>query len=193
MSREKSIILIHIHSPRPLSFFFIAFLLRGKTSPECRAGIWTRDCHTACASALPTEPRCTLTVPRCTLLSHAAPYWATLQPAEPRCTLLSHAAPLLCHAAPYWATLHPTEPRCTLPSQAAPYWVKLYPTEHRCTLLSHAAPYWATLYPTEPRCTITVPRCTLRFGLSVALKIWGEIFGSLTEVSDSLKVNSVAL
>ena len=32
------------------------------------------------ASALPTEPRCTLTEPRCILLTHAAPYFVTLHP-----------------------------------------------------------------------------------------------------------------
>ncbi len=72
------------------------------------------------ASALSTEPRCTLK-------SHAAPFWATLHPTEQRCTLLSHAAPWLSDAAPYWATLHPTEPRCTLLSHAAPYWATLHP------------------------------------------------------------------
>ncbi len=102
----------------------------------------------------------------CTLLSYAAPYWATLHPRELRCTPVSYAAPP-------WATLHPRELRCTLLSYAAPYWAtlhtksyaapfwaKLPPSELRCTLLSYALPFWATLHPTELRWTLIELRCT---------------------------------
>ncbi len=150
---------IHLHSPRPLSFVAIACCWERKTSLGCRAGIWIRACYTKSiqqASALPTEPRCTL-------LSQAAPFWAmlhsdwaTLHPIEPRYTLLSHAAP-------YWATQHSAEPRCTLLSHAAPCCATMHPaelcctltdpTEPRCSLLSHAAPFWTT-HPADPRCTL---------------------------------------
>ncbi len=42
---------------------------------------------------------------RCTLLSNAAPFWATLHPFEQHCTLLSNAGSS-------WATLHPPDYRC---------------------------------------------------------------------------------
>ncbi len=50
-----------------------------------------------------------LTEPRRTILSHAAPCWATPHHTEPCRTMLSHAAP-------YWATPHHTEPRRTINS-----------------------------------------------------------------------------
>ncbi len=103
---------------------------------------------------------------RCTLLSYAAPYWATLHPTKLCCIKLSYAAPnqswaapselsciLLSYAGPFWATLHPIwamlhpkmfatpwELRCTL-------WIN-------CALLSYAAPFWPTLHPTDLRLTL---------------------------------------
>jgi hypothetical protein len=112
VSRERSIILIHIHSPRPLSFFFIAFLLRGKNLP----GVPSRDLN----SGLPYTAG-----QRTTNWATLHPYCATLHPTEPRCTLLSHAAP-------YWATLYPTEPRCT-------YWAPLH---HYCSTLHPTRKIW---------------------------------------------------
>ncbi len=56
------------------------------------------------AGALSSELRCTHEELRCTLMSYAVLFWATLQrlhPSEVRSTLLSYAAP-------FWATLHPT-------------------------------------------------------------------------------------
>ncbi len=47
------------------------------------------------ASALPTEPHCTLSEPHCTLLSNTAPL-------KPHCTLLSHTAPW---TEPHWKTI----------------------------------------------------------------------------------------
>jgi hypothetical protein len=85
---------------------------------------------------LPTELRCTLpTELCCTLLStlHPAELSWTLHPTEIRCTLLSYAAP-------FWATLQPAELHCTLLSYAAPYWATQNPAELRCTLMSYAAP-----------------------------------------------------
>ncbi len=129
---------------RGLSPFLHCLFLRGKNlfGPTCELGPALQQ-----ASTLPTELRCTL-------LSYAAPYRATLHltelcftqnelrctPTEQRCTPLSYAAP-------YWATLHIIELRCTLLSYAALYWATLHLTELRCTLLSYTAPYWATLHP----------------------------------------------
>ncbi len=79
-----------------------------------------------------------LSEPCRTLLSHAAPFWATPHPnwgtphpTEPRHTLPSHAAPYLSQAAPYRATPLPTEQQRSLPIHAT-----LYNTE---PYLSHAA------------------------------------------------------
>ncbi len=77
-----------------------------------------------------------LTEPRGTLLSYAAPYWATLHLTVLRWT--------------HKAELRPIELRCTLLSYTQnPNWATMHPTELRWTLLSYAEPYWATLYPTE--------------------------------------------
>ncbi len=107
-----------------------------------------------------SEQCCTLLSHGGTLLSYAAPYWATLNP--------------LSSAASYWAKVHLaeihstiTELRCTLMSctlnptlrYAGPSWATLYPTELRCSLLSYAAPcelhYSLTELP-----SVLVPLCT---------------------------------
>ncbi len=94
-----------------------------------------------------------------TLMSYAAPYWATLHTTKLCCIQLSDAAPYLTcaahylnytlhplsFAAPFCATLHPSELRCTLRATLHPL-DKLRPFELCCTLLSYAAPYWATLH-----------------------------------------------
>jgi hypothetical protein len=82
----------------------------------------------------PSELRCTfwamlhLNEPRRTLLSYAAPYWATLhgihqaplRPFELRCTLLSYTAHPYELAHPNWASLHHAELRWALQSYAVP-------------------------------------------------------------------------
>ncbi len=76
----------------------------------------------------------------CSLLSYPLPScWTMLYPSELRCTLLSHGAL-------YWATI---ELRCTLLSHAEPFSVMLNPTELRWILLSYAVPYWDMLFSTE--------------------------------------------
>ncbi len=92
----------------------------------------------------PPELRCTfcamlyLIDPPGTLLSYAAPYWATLYPL--RC------------AARFWSKVHPAELHSTLTELR--YWTTLNPTELCLTLLSYAVLYWATLSSTELRSTM---------------------------------------
>ncbi len=69
---------IRRHSLKPLSISSSLVCSVGKASLWCRAENWTRACLTA---------------------NRRAANWATPHHAEPRRTILSHAAP-------YWATLH---------------------------------------------------------------------------------------
>ncbi len=128
-----------IHSPRPLSIPLLLVSSVGQTSLWCRAENELVQAFQQ-ADALLIEPRCTM-------LSHAAPWWATPHHTEPCHTIVSHPAP-------YWATSQLTEPRHTIQSHAAPYWATPHHTEPchmitepRCTILSHPAPYWAMPHP----------------------------------------------
>ncbi len=119
-----------IHSPSPLSISSLPVSSVGQNSLWCRAENRTRAClpasrrATNCATPHHTVPRRTITVPRRTMLCHAAPYCATPHHTVPRRTML-------CHAAPYCATPHHY---CATPHHAVP----------RRTILCHAAPCCAT-------------------------------------------------
>ncbi len=87
-----------------------------------------------------------------TLLSYAAPYWATQHPVELRRILLSYAAPselgrTSWAAPPYWAAQQTTGLCLTLLSYVVPYWAMPHPSELRRTLQSYAVPCWATPHP----------------------------------------------
>ncbi len=100
---------------------------------------------------------------RRTPLICAAFCWTTLHLAEPRGTLLSYAAP-------YWATLHQLS--CAAPclstvppsdlryphGLAHPNWATLYPTELRNSLRTTLQPNWAT-YNSTFRQFIEMPAC----------------------------------
>ncbi len=102
------------------------------------------------ADALPAELRRTL-------LSYAAPYWATPHPNELRRTLnelyrtlLTYATPFRAMPHPNWATLHPAELCCSLTELCRTL------TELLQTLLRYATPFramphpnWAIPHPTE--------------------------------------------
>ncbi len=127
-------------------------------------------CYVA-PSELYTRPSELYTRPselRCTPLSCAAFYWATLNPygAIPHPTELYHT--LVSYTAPYWAMFRPDElphlhsahcnllgycillsyPTCTQhPTELCwIFWAMLCLIEPRGALLSYAAPYWAMLH-----------------------------------------------
>ncbi len=95
-----------------------------------------------------SKPRCTLRsfvasyrgMPHRTLLSFAAPYWATLRSTELLCVLRANnfalselSCTVLIYAAPFWASLNPSELCYTLPIYADPKWVTLHPKKYSPT------------------------------------------------------------
>ncbi len=92
----------------------------------------------------------------CTLLSYAAPYWATLAPywavlhfSELRCTVLSCVAPCC------WGTVHPS--LCCAPLSCSSYSVLRGMPLLRYTLLSSAAPFWGASHPLWPSALRCIP------------------------------------
>jgi hypothetical protein len=90
--------LLHIHWPKNLLFPETKASFRPSSGRQGRISFhWTTE---ALKYNIP-RPTCR------TLLSYAAPYWASLHPKEICCTLLSYVASS-------WATMHPTKLHCTL-------------------------------------------------------------------------------
>ncbi len=131
--------LLHIHQPKYINLLF----------PENKAS-FRPELGPPGSNIFPWPPRLwniTFPAPRptCrTLLSYAAPYWASVHPEELCCTLLSYAAPHWAMLHPRGATMYPTKLlHLTELSCALLKYSELYP------IVSYAGIFWDTLHPIE--------------------------------------------